>query len=138
MGGLFGWLSWALLAVFFLAGMLSLFRAAGYRLARRPRRGATGAGTGAVGPQPDLPPPSERTRLDHSSHGLHYLSETGQAPHPQFLDAIQTAPHPVADLREGQPLQVPEDKHFPVILREFCQGVRQQDRLFAANRLLAG
>jgi hypothetical protein len=36
MEGLECWMSWAVLAVTFLAGMLGMFRAAGYRLVRRP------------------------------------------------------------------------------------------------------
>jgi hypothetical protein len=37
-----GWVAWTLLAAWFLAGLLLMFRASGYRLVRPARRSGTG------------------------------------------------------------------------------------------------
>ena len=63
--------------------------------------------------------------------------EDGPVPAPTVSRRYPDCAHPLRDLREGQPLQMPENEHFAIVLREFRQRVGEQDRLFAADGLLA-
>lgn len=73
------------------------------------------------------------------------LSEAFQKPaqadegaHPQLLHTVERPAHALGHLRKSQGFQVTQDNHFPVVGREFPQGVGQQDRLLAAGNLLTG
>ena len=68
----------------------------------------------------------------------HYAPQLRQPAHPEFLNAVERASHPLAHLGKCQTFQMPKNHRLAVIFGEFLQGIGQKHGLFAAGRLMAG